>query len=115
MLLHTSRGDIQSIIHHNTEKSTQKAIVWVWGARGGFDGPGEGIYGTLAEELKDDITSLRVDYRFPNALPECVMDTLAGVSFLKATGHTEIVLVGHSFGGAVVITAAPLSEEVKAV
>ena len=40
MLLHTNRGDIQSIIHHNAEKSTQQAIVWVWGARGGFDGSG---------------------------------------------------------------------------
>ena len=24
------------------------------------------------------------------------MDTLAGVSFLSGTGHTEIALVGHS-------------------
>ncbi|MBI2170852.1 MAG: prolyl oligopeptidase family serine peptidase [Chloroflexi bacterium] len=43
------------------------------------------------------------------------MDTLAGVSFLKAMNYTSVALVGHSFGGAVVITAAPLSLEVKAV
>ena len=43
------------------------------------------------------------------------MDTLVGVSFLTGTGHTDIALVGHSFGGAVVISAAPFSEEVKAV
>ena len=43
------------------------------------------------------------------------MDALVGVSFLTGTGHTEIALVGHSFGGAVVITAAPYSEDVKAV
>ena len=115
MLLHTTGGDIQSIIHHNAENSTQKAIVWVCGASGGFGGPGDGVYSTLAEELKGSITSLRMDYRYPNALPECVMDTLAGVSFLKAMGHSEIVLVGHSFGGAVVIAAAPHSDEVKAV
>ncbi|GIS65263.1 MAG: hypothetical protein CM1200mP3_15110 [Chloroflexota bacterium] len=43
------------------------------------------------------------------------MDTLAVVSFLAGTGHTDIVLVGHSFGGAVVIKGAPFSENVKGV
>ena len=46
---------------------------------------------------------------------ESVLDTMAGISFLKGTGHTEIVLVGHSFGGAVVISAAPFSPLIKAV
>ena len=40
---------------------------------------------------------------------------MAGLSFLSATGHTDVALVGHSFGGAVVIAAAPLSPLVKAV
>ena len=43
------------------------------------------------------------------------MDTLAGGSFLKAMGYDSIALVGHSFGGAVVISAAPLSPVVTAV
>ena len=43
------------------------------------------------------------------------MDTLVGVSFLTGTGHSEVALVGHSFGGAVVISAAPFSPDVKAV
>ncbi len=48
----------------------------------------------------------------------CVLDTLAGVSFLEGIdlalpGH--IALVGHSFGGAVVITAAALHPGVSAV
>jgi alpha/beta superfamily hydrolase len=115
MLLHTTRGDIQAILHQNTDKPTQKGVVWVWGAHGGFDGPADSIYGDLAEALKDEITSLRVNYRLPNALQECVMDTLAGVSYLQAAGHTDIALVGHSFGGAVVISAAPLSPLVRAV
>ena len=61
------------------------------------------------------ITSLRIDYRDAGELTECVMDTLAGVSFLSGTGHTDILLVGHSFGGAVVIKSAPFSEYVKGV
>lgn len=87
----------------------------MWGARGGFAGPAGGLYRDIAEDLKDEITSVRIDYRIPNNLQECVMDALVGVSFLTGTGHTEIALIGHSFGGAVVITAAPHSEYVKAV
>ncbi|MBI4233419.1 MAG: alpha/beta fold hydrolase [Chloroflexi bacterium] len=91
-------------------------VVWVWGARGGFEGPAGGIYGVLAEELlAEGITSLRLDYRDPRALHESVLDTLAGVSFLKGIGCGRVALVGHSFGGAVVIAAAPFSPVVVAV
>ena len=114
MLLRTTRGDVEAILHH--EADTHKAVVWVWGVHGGFDGPADGIYGVLAEELKGQkITSLRIDYRYPGLVHESVLDTLAGVSFLKSTGHTDMVLVGHSFGGAVVISAAPFGPLVKAV
>jgi dienelactone hydrolase len=58
---------------------------------------------------------LRVNYRDPRSLQESVLDTLVGISFLAGTGHTDILLVGHSFGGAVVITAAPLSDKIRAV
>ncbi len=117
ILLHTTRGDIHTLVHTagGADHRTSKAIVFVWGARGGFDGPAGGIYGRLAEDLKDEITSIRVDYRLPNVITECVLDAMAGLSFLSATGHSEIALVGHSFGGAVVIAAAPLSQLVKAV
>ena len=122
VVLRTTRGDIRGILHHDPRGGeggragkTSRAVVWVWGARGGFAGPADGLYRDLAEDLKDEITSLRLDYRQPNVLHECVMDTLAGVSFLTGTGHDEIALVGHSFGGAVVISAAPFSERVKAV
>ena len=117
ILLHTTRGDIHTIVHSNPDPDyrTSKAIVFVWGARGGFDGPAGGIYGKLAEDLKYLVTSIRIDYRLPNVITECVLDTMAGLSFLSATGHTEVALVGHSFGGAVVIAAAPFSPMVKAV
>ena len=115
ILLRTTRGDARAIVHNNQRGRTTKGIIWVWGARGGFAGPAGGLYRDLAEELKQDITSVRIDYRLPNNLQECVMDALVGVSFLTGTGHTEIALVGHSFGGAVVITAAPYSDDVKAV
>ena len=117
ILLHTTRGDIHAIVHSNPDPDyrTSKAIVFVWGARGGFDGPAGGIYARLAEDLKYVATSIRIDYRLPNVITECILDAMAGLSFLSATGHTEVALVGHSFGGAVVIAAAPLSPLVKAV
>ncbi len=117
ILLHTTRGDIHTIVHSNPDSDyrTNKAIVFVWGARGGFDGPAGGIYGRLAEELKYEVTSIRIDYRLPNVIAECVLDTMAALSFLSATGHADVALVGHSFGGAVVIAAAPFSPMVKAV
>lgn len=111
----TNRGDIQAVIHNDEGSVTAKAVIWVYGARGGFGGPADGLYTELADDMKGQVTSLLLNYRQPNDLPECVMDTLAGISFMKATNHSEIALVGHSFGGAVVITAAPLSDEVKAV
>ena len=117
ILLHTTRGDIHTIVHSNPdpEYRTSKAIVFVWGARGGFDGPAGGIYARLAEDLKYVATSIRIDYRLPNVIRECVLDVMAGLSFLRATGHTEVALVGHSFGGAVVIITAPFSSMVKTV
>ena len=67
---------------------------------------GSGTYARLSEEFIDKgITSLRMDYRQPNSLSECALDLLVGVSFLKGTGYDPVVLVGHSFGGAVVIAA----------
>ena len=115
MTLRTTRGPIRAIVHHEQGIQTTRGIVWASGARGGFAGPAGGLYRDLAEEMRGEITSVRIDYRQPNTLHECVMDALIGVSFLAGTGHTEIALVGHSFGGAVVISAAPFSDDVKAV
>ena len=52
-------------------------------------------------------------YRRPGHLKESVLDVLAGISFLESQHVTDVALVGHSFGGAVVIQAAALSPAVK--
>ncbi len=90
-------------------------MLWVWGARGGYAGPAEGIFANLAEAFTTQgITSLRLDYRHPSAYTESVLDALAGLAFLKHQG-CERVVVGHSFGSAVAITASTLSSQVTAV
>jgi pimeloyl-ACP methyl ester carboxylesterase len=113
--INTTRGRVKTLIHHDSQRPTSKAVLWVCGASGGLDGPADRMYKKLGEELSPEITSLRVDYRYPGDLTESVMDTLSAVSFLSGTGHQDILLVGHSFGGAVVISAAPFSEQVRGV
>ena len=113
-LINTSRGNIFSLFHPT--QTMDAAVVWVWGAGGGVTGPANGIYVRLAEKLAaEGIASLRLDYRLPNDLYECVLDTLAGVTLLSGVGFKRVALVGHSFGGAVVIAAAPYNDKVVAV
>ena len=104
LVIRTTRGDIRAILHAAAD--TKRAVIWVCGARGGFGGPGSGIYAELSEEFTGNgITSLRMDYRYPNEIQECALDLLAGINFLRAMEYGPVVVVGHSFGGAVVIAA----------
>lgn len=110
----TNRGSFDAILHPASD--TQQAVIWVCGARGGFGGPGPGTYARMSEQFTGSgITSLRLDYRFANDVFECALDLLAGVSYLKGTGHQPVVVVGHSFGGAVVIAAGANSSHIKGV
>lgn len=110
----TDRGEIAAVLHRSPD--SRKGVIWVCGARGGFGGPGPGLYAQLAQELTEQgITSLRLDYRIPNELPECAMDLLAGVTCLQDMEHDPVVVVGHSFGGAVVVAAGALSRHVAGV
>ena len=58
---------------------------------------------------------MRLDFRQPNDVNQCALDLLAGVSFYQGTGYAPVVLVGHSFGGAVVIAAGAVTSHVKGV
>lgn len=114
LMIQTSRGDIPAILHPAVDSSL--GVVWVCGARGGFGGPAGGVYPRLAEKLRGQgITSLRLNYRQPNVFQECLLDLLAAVALLKGTGYAPVVLVGHSFGGAVVVAAGAASTHVRGV
>jgi hypothetical protein len=111
---HTSRGEFSGIIHR-AENST-RAVIYVCGARGGFTGPGPESYARLSGRLLGEgITSLRMDYRFPNDLLECALDLMVGAGYLHDNGYGPVVVVGHSFGGAVVIAAGANSPHIKGV
>lgn len=112
--LATNRGDIVTRYHPAAPGTA--GVVWVGGAGGGLDGPARGLYPAACRRLQQQgVAGLRLHYRRPNTLEECVLDTLLGVEFMAEEGVERVGLVGHSFGGAVVITAGALSERVGAV
>ena len=110
----TSRGMLHGLFHP-VEGGTG-AAVFGGGAMGGLDGPADAIYRRIPAALAEkNISSLRLDYRVPNNMEECVLDVLGACSVLKGIGATDVVLVGHSFGAAVVIGAGELAPIVRGV
>ena len=109
----TSQGTLLGRLH---PAEGDAAILWVFGSGGGLGGPAGGLYTRLAEQLQPrGIASLELDYRRPGELMGCVLDVLVGIAWLESLGHSRIVLVGHSFGGAVVVNAGTASQAVVAV
>lgn len=95
------------------------AVVMVGGGDGGLDGPANALYPDLASDLAArGIAALRLDFRvhtFPGPMGDGVFDVLRGVEFLASEGMGRVGLVGHSFGGAVVIEAGVQSDVVASV
>jgi alpha-beta hydrolase superfamily lysophospholipase len=111
--LDTSRGIIPILLHEVKDKG--RAVACVSGALGGFDGPAR-LYARLGDALPSQgIAVARVNYRLPNDFDECLLDALAGLSFLKGIGYERLALIGHSFGGAVAINAGTLNAAVTTV
>lgn len=112
--IETTRGPIEGIFH--PVEGGSGAVIFVGGAMGGLDGPADAIYSRLPVALGErGVTVLRLNYRIPNNFEECVLDVLGGCSMLKGIGASDVVLVGHSFGAAVVIKAGELARIVRAV
>lgn len=110
----TDRGEVH--FRYYGAPAATRAALWVGGVGGGWDTPAHGLYPTLARELLPaGIASLRVRFRHPGRLAESVLDVLGGLAFLESQGVEAAAVVGHSFGGAVVIQAAVQSELVRTV
>lgn len=108
LFFETTRGQIRAIAHP-IEGGTGAVICAGMGGSGG-------VYGRLPTLLRHrGITVLRIAERIPSNLEECVLDILAGCSFLQGAGAEGIVLVGQSFGGAVVIKAGGLHPLIKGI
>ncbi|WP_424357213.1 alpha/beta hydrolase [Methanocella sp. MCL-LM] len=96
--------------------NTDKGVIYMHGVGGGTHGPSN-IYHPMADDLqKSGISSLLIDCRYDSVLEECISDILACIEYLDNQEHiNRIGLIGWSFGGAVVISAAAADERVKTV
>lgn len=110
----TNRGSIECQFYKTD--IAESGVIYVGGAGGGFDTPAKVLYPYLSKKLKSTrISSLRIRFRNSQSLEEAVYDVIAGISFLNSEGINKIALVGHSFGGAVVIQAAAIFKNIKTV
>ncbi len=112
--LSMGRGEVKCRLY--AAPAAERGVVWVGGIGGGWDTPARNLYPRLATELTgEDVASLRVRFRDSRDLNEAVFDVMAGLKYLETLGIRRFGVVGHSFGGAVVIRAAAAVTEVKAV
>jgi len=115
--LYTMRGLLSLLWHEPDGAARNVGVVMMGGAMGGTLGPGDGLYHALGEALAvKGIPSIRMSYRKPNDLDRCCVDAAAAVQLLVGSGADSVVLMGHSFGGAVAVrVGVGLSEMVGGV
>lgn len=103
---YTQRG-LHSVLWHEPIDAEPAAIVACGGAMGGLLGPGHGLYQRLGDLwAQRGVRFLRVGYREPNNLDLCAHDVAVGVELARDAGAERVVVMGHSFGGAVAIRTA---------
>lgn len=115
--MYTRRGLLTMFWHEPNGAARPVGVVMVGGAMGGTLGPGEGLYHQWGDALTEmGVPSIRLSYRKPNDLDSCCVDTAAAVQMLVGSGADKVVLMGHSFGGAVAVrVGVGLSEMVSGV
>lgn len=109
----SARGPVRGVLH--PANTSRAALVLVGDETGGLEGPAS-IYEELATRLQSGgAASLRLDYRAPRDLEECVYDTLRAIAALQGQGVERVSIAGWGFGGVVAITAGAASNLVTGV
>lgn len=99
-------GGLLTLLWHG-DRSEERYVVMGGGAMGGLLGPAKGAYHDLGVAFAEQgIGAIRVGYRRPNELDECILDLAAACDLAGRTGASRFVTVGHSFGGAVAVGCA---------
>lgn len=106
---YTMRG-LLTVLRHEPPDGVDRrpaGIVLCGGAMGGLLGPGHGLFHRLGERwAARGVPVARVGYREPNELDRCAHDLACGVEMLRDAGARSVVVMGHSFGGAVAVRTA---------
>jgi pimeloyl-ACP methyl ester carboxylesterase len=102
-----TRSGLLTLLWHEPTGPTPApvALVLCGGAMGGLLGPADGLYHRLGVTWAErGVPVLRVSYRRPNDLDACCVDVAAAVQLaVGGAGADQVVLMGHSFGGAVAV------------
>ncbi len=109
----SERGPIAAIWDRPLGQRVRGAALCVGGFDGGFEGPAEGVYADLAAALPAaGVGVLRLDFRVktsPGPIDDGTFDVLSGIDWLAEQGINRVALIGHSYGGAIVVRAAARS------
>lgn len=104
-------GGLLTMLWHGRGGEEGVAVL-LGGAMGGLLGPADGLYHDLGVGLADQgIATIRVGYRRPNDLDECLLDVLAVLQLATGRGARKAVTVGHSFGGAPAVQAGVVADD----
>ncbi|MEN9802884.1 MAG: hypothetical protein RLZ37_2009 [Actinomycetota bacterium] len=116
--LFTLRGLVTLMWHEvpSTISRGSGAIVACGGAMGGLLGPSDGLYHEIGERWSSrGVPVVRVSYRRPNDLDACCLDVAAAVQMTIEAGAERVVVIGHSFGGAVALRVGVAMDEAVGV
>ncbi|RMH72597.1 MAG: hypothetical protein D6683_13920, partial [Actinomyces sp.] len=80
--------------------------IMLGGAAGGYLGPARALYPRLGRWLATQgRAAMIVDYRRPGDLDRCLLDAAAAADLAVRNGAERFCFLGHSFGGAVAVSA----------
>lgn len=105
--MYTMRGLLGILWHEPVGDARDVGVVMMGGAMGGLMGPGDALYNQLGEDFSArGIPAMRISWRKPNDMDACCVDAAAAVQMMVGTGCDRVILMGHSFGGAVAVRVA---------
>jgi len=114
VIMQTEKGDIST--HYFPAHNTSFGALWVGGINNSQGSPVETLFADAAEHLTSEgIVSLKVLFRNSGDFEDCEYDIEAGLAFLENKGIDSVALIGHSFGGAIVIRVATQISSVRTV